>query len=131
MEAKDGGEGGVVKSAIAVVAIECSGVVGEIGFENIEIAVAVVVGNGGTHAGLFAAVVIEGSASGHGEIGEGSVAIVVIEDAGGAVPGNIDIRPALVGVVQRRNAESVVARGRIDVSCGGDGLESAMAAVSI
>src|SRR5260370_27944300 len=106
MEAKAGGEGGVVKSAIAVVAIERSGVVGEIGFENIELAVAVVVGNGGTHAGLFAAVVIEGSASGHGEVGEGSVAIVVIEDSGGAVPSNIEIRAALAVVVPRWNADN-------------------------
>src|SRR5258708_30935016 len=115
MEAKDGGEGGVVKSAIAVVAIECSGVVGEIGFENIEIAVAVVVGNGGTHAGLFAAVVIEGSASGHGEIGEGSVAIVGIEDAGGAVASNRGIGPAILRGGGRGNAGSRVAVGLIGV----------------
>src|SRR5260370_17943742 len=130
MEAKAGGEGGVVKSAIGVVAIERSGVVGEIGFENIELAVAVVVGNGGTHAGLFAAIVIEGSASGHGEIGEGSVAIVVIKDAGGAVAGNIDIGPAIVVVVEGGDAGSVVAAGLDDGDFFVDDLDVSVAPVA-
>ena len=46
VEAEAGGIGDVVEGAVAVVAIERRGVVGEIGFEDIELAVAVVVGDG-------------------------------------------------------------------------------------
>ena len=46
VESEAGGVGDVVESAVAVVTIESGGVVGEIGFEDVEFAVAVVVGDG-------------------------------------------------------------------------------------
>jgi len=45
VEAEASGISNIVKSAVAIVAIESRGVVGEIGFENVEVAVAVVVGD--------------------------------------------------------------------------------------
>ena len=46
VQAESGGEGDVVECAVAVVAIEGGGVVGEIGFEDVELAVAIEVGDG-------------------------------------------------------------------------------------
>ena len=45
-------------------------------------AIAVVIANSGTHAGLLASVFVEGRACGNGYVGESAVVIVVIENAG-------------------------------------------------
>src|ERR1017187_7775252 len=48
----------VQKAAVAIVAVESGGVAGEVGLEDIEVAVAVVVGGGGSHSGLLAPVFV-------------------------------------------------------------------------
>src|SRR5579864_87367 len=60
MSAESGRIGYIGEGSVAVVVIERRGVVGKVGAEEIEIAVAVVVGNGGAHAGLLATVRIVG-----------------------------------------------------------------------
>ncbi len=60
--ASAGGVGLVGEGAVALRAVEGRGVVGEVGLEEVEVAVAVVVGRGGAHAGLLAAVFVVGGA---------------------------------------------------------------------
>ena len=60
---------------------------------------------------MCAAVFVEGGAGGDGDVGEGAVAIVVVENAGGAVAGDENVGPAVVVVVERGDAEGVVAVG--------------------
>src|SRR5580692_8595865 len=76
-----GGEGYVVESAVSVVAVEVAGIVGEIRLEDIEPAIAVVVGNGHAHPCLLVAVFAACASSHYGDIGERSVVIVAKEDA--------------------------------------------------
>ena len=76
--------------------IEVAGVVGEVGLENVEPAVAVVVGHGHAHAGLLVAIFAVGATRDDGNIGERSVVIVVEQDAGLRVHRHINIRPAIV-----------------------------------
>jgi hypothetical protein len=78
--------------------------------------IAVVIAGGGTHSCLFAAIFVKGDPSICGNIGEDSVPVVVIEDARGAVAGDIDVRPSIFIVVERRNAEAVVTVGLLDVA---------------
>ena len=80
---------------------------------------------------MLAAVVVEGGTGGHGDVGKGAVVIVVVEDAGGAVTGNIDVGPAIVVVVKGGNAEGVMPVGLIDVSFGGDVFKFAGAEIAI
>src|SRR5690348_12170805 len=105
MQAETGGEGRVGERAVAVVVVEGGGVVGEIGFEDVEIAVAIVVGHGRAHAGLGAPVLVEGGAGHHGHVGKGAIVVVVVENAGRAVASDINVRPAIVVVVQSGDAE--------------------------
>src|ERR1700680_1101275 len=53
-----GFDGNVQKAAVAIVAIQSGGVAGEVGLEDIEIAVAIEVGGGRSHSGLLAPVFI-------------------------------------------------------------------------
>src|SRR5437016_2000929 len=109
MQAEAGGEGGVGEGAIAVVVVERGSVVGEICLEDVEPAIAVVVGNRGAHAGLGAAVFVERSSGNNGNVGKGAVAIVAVQNAGSAVAGDVEIGPAVVVVIERGDAEGVVA----------------------
>jgi hypothetical protein len=131
VEAKAGGISDVVESSIAVVAIESGGVVGEICFEDVQLAVTVEVGDGRAHAGLSVAVFVEGGASGDGDISESAVAIIVIENAGGAVAGDENVRPAVIVVIESGDAQGVMSIGSIDVGFCADVFESAVAAVVI
>src|SRR5689334_2118703 len=108
--AETGGKSHVRKRAVSVVVVESGGVVGKVRFENVRTSIAIVVGNGGAHARLFAPVLIEGNSAEDGCIGKSAVTVIVVKNAGSAVAGDIDIRPAVVVVVQSRDAETIVAR---------------------
>src|SRR5579863_527276 len=95
--------------AIAIIAIERRGIVGKIRLENVGAAVVIVVSDSRTHAGLFASILIEGHAGLRGDVDEGSIFLVVIKNAGGAVAGHVDVGPAIVIVVESGNAEAIVA----------------------
>ena len=131
VQTEAGGESHIVKVAIAIVAIERGSVVGEIGFENIELAVAVEIGDGRAHAGLLRAIFVEGRAGNDGDIGKRAIVIVVIENAGSAVAGDVDIRPAVIIEVESGDAESVVSGGLVDVRLGGDVFKFAVASIVV
>src|SRR6185437_7956872 len=79
VDAETGRIGYVVEGAVTVGVVEGGGVVGEIGLEDVQVAVAVVVGDRGAHAGLLAPILIEGNAGVGGAIGEGTVVIVAVQ----------------------------------------------------
>src|ERR1019366_9964269 len=91
----------VSKRAVPIVVIKRRGVVGKVGFEDVEAAVAVVVADGRAHASLLAAVFVERCASDYGHVGKCSVVVVVVENAGRAVAGYINIGPAIVVIIER------------------------------
>ena len=97
-----GRERHVAEGAVAVVVIEVAGVVGEVGFENVEPAVAVVVADGHAHSGLLVAVLAVGASGHDGDIGEGSVVIVAEQNAGLGIDRDVNIRPAVVVEISRR-----------------------------
>ncbi len=105
VQAQSRGRGRIGKGAVAVVAVQRRSIVGEIGFENVEMAVAVVVGDGRAHACLLAPVFVEGGARGDGDVGEGSIMIVAVENAGRAVAGDVNIGPAIFIEIERGDAE--------------------------
>src|SRR4029077_14417223 len=82
VDANPGGKGSVAEGSIAVVVIEVAGVVGEVCFENVEPAIAVVVGHAHAHAGLLVAILAVGDAGDDGLVGKGAVVIVAEQDAG-------------------------------------------------
>src|SRR4029077_10238078 len=131
VQAEPGAIGDIVERAVAIVAIQGRGIVGKISLENVQLAVAIEIGDGGTHAGLRAAVFIEGRSGGDGNVGEGSIAIVVIQNAGSAVASDKNIRPAIVVKIQSGDAKRIVPGGLIDVGFLGDVFKRAVAAIVI
>src|SRR5581483_4870774 len=109
-----GGESGIGEGSIAIVVIERGAVVGEVGFEDIEAAIAIVVGHGRAHACLLASVFVEGGACDYRNVGESSIVVVAIENARRAVAGDVDVRPAVVIEIKRRDAEGIMSSSLLD-----------------
>src|SRR5205807_7640996 len=81
---------GVLKIRAAEIVVERRRVAGEIRFDQIEIAVEIVIGGGDAHAGLRLAVGAERAAVFDGDVGERAVLLVLIERAGGGMVGDVN-----------------------------------------
>ena len=117
---KTGSAGDVVEVVIPEVSIERIGVVGEIGLENVQASVAVVVGGGGAHAGLLAAVLVHGESAGQTHLFKCPVVLVVKVQTGRGVAGDIDIGPAVVIEIAGQDREPVILRRSLDPGLFGD-----------
>ena len=100
-------KGAVFEISIAAIAIQRMGVAGEIGFEDVEVAVAVVIGGGDSHASLGLAVGAEGGAGVNANIHKFSVLLVLVKSAGGGIVGHVDFRPAVIVEIGGEHAQSV------------------------
>ena len=76
--------------------------------ENIEEPVAVVVANGDAHAGLSASRLVQSGSGEHAHFGERSIVIVVEQQIGIAVVGDVNVRPAIVIEVAEHDTETVI-----------------------
>src|SRR6267378_811085 len=104
-------ESGVLKICIAKIAIKRGRVTGKIRFDEIEVAVEIVIGGGDAHAGLGLAIGAESAAGFHGDVGEGAVFFILIEGAGGGIVGDVNVRPAIVVEIGGEHTEAVGAVG--------------------
>src|SRR5579864_4049381 len=93
--------------------------------------VAVVVTDRRSHARLLASIFIEGRACSHRSIRKGSVVIVAIENARGAVARDEDVRPAIFVEVERGNAECIMPIGLVDVRLRGRVFKGSIAAIVV
>src|SRR3954464_9023066 len=112
VQAKTRGERGVRKIAITIVSIERGCVIGKIRLEDVEVAIAVIVGNGRSHSSLGPPILVEGCAGYNPYIGECPIAIVAIKNARSAITGHIDIGPSVIVVIQSGDTEAIMP-GRI------------------
>src|SRR5713226_6473839 len=131
MQTESRGEGNIRKDSFTVIAVQGRRVIGEVGLKNIQPSVAVVIGDGCSHARLLAAIFVECYPSHHRNIGESSIVIVVIKDAWGTIAGYVDIRPAIIVKVEGGNAEGIVSTGLVYVSLGGNIREGPVTAILI
>src|SRR5437870_3609383 len=92
-------------------------------------AFAVEVPDRGTHASLLATVFVERNARHHRDIGKSSIPIIVIKNAWRTITGYVNIRPSVVIIIKRGNAERVVSFGPINASLGCDVHESTVTTV--
>ena len=124
-------EGGVFEICAAEIVVERRRVAGEIGFDEIEIAVEIVIACGNTHACLGLAVGAESAASFESDVGEGAILFVLIEGAGGGVVGDVNVGPAVVVEIGSKDAKTVSAVGLEDAGFFGDVGERAVTVVVI
>src|SRR5258708_35891904 len=116
---------------MAVVGMRGGGVAKKIVLKRARPPVAVVIRAGGSHPRLFAPVFVKCNTGHDRDIREGSVVIVVIQNARSAIAGHVNIRPAVVIEVQSRNAERKMTVGAIYVGLGSNIGKSTVAAVLI
>src|ERR1017187_3424373 len=75
--------------AVVVVVVEVVGIVGEVGLDDVGPAIAIVVGGVDAHASLLAAITTVGDAGLDADLGESAFAVVVVEQAGRRVVGDV------------------------------------------
>ena len=92
-EARRSGE--VVEVSLAVIVIKAVGVLGEVGFEQIEMTVEIIVANADAHSGLLHAVIAEGYAAEHAFFPKRSVMVVHEEQTWGGIARHKDVCPAV------------------------------------
>jgi len=109
--------------------IERRRVASEICFDDVEVAVHVVIGGGDAHASLRFAVGAESATGFERDVSEFSVVLVLIERAGGGVVGDVNVGPAIVVEIGGEDAEAVSAVGAEDSGGFGDVGESAVTVV--
>src|SRR5713226_9324254 len=107
MQTKSRGKGNIRKDSFTVIAVQGRRVIREVGLKNIQSSVAVVIRDGSSHARLLAPIFVERYSCHHRNIRESAIAIVVIENAWGAVACYIDIWPAIIVKVEGGNAEGI------------------------
>ena len=131
VQAHPGKIGDVAEGPVLVVVVEVRGVVGKIGLEDVETAVAVVIGHAQAHAGLLLPVLVVGAAGEHRNVGERPVVFVLEEDARLRIHRHVDIRPAVVVEIVGHGGDGVTRAGLRDARPLGDVLESPVAVVVI
>src|SRR4029077_19476186 len=101
-----GTEAGVSKRGVAIVLIESVALVGEIGDDQVGPAVIVVIGEVDAHAGISAAVAVDGYLRRQTHFFKRAITLVVVEELDHGVVGDKEIDVAIAIVVRQRNAES-------------------------
>src|SRR6266849_3063979 len=105
--AQAGLKDGVVEGAVAIVVVQVRGLVGVVGLDDIEPAITVVIADADAHAALRRAIFIEGAADFRADFSEGAILVVAIDTAGYGVAGDVNVGPAVVVEVGRRDTETV------------------------
>src|SRR6266566_5173505 len=105
--AETGGECGVFEVCGAKIVIQRRSITGEIGFDDVVIAVEIIVRGGDAHTGLRFAVGTERTAGFHGDVGEFSIFAILVEGAGGGIVSDVNVRPAIVIKIGGEDAEAV------------------------
>src|SRR5580704_12928486 len=102
--------GNVIKVIVTTIEVERWGVVAEVRFDDVLIAVVGKVVCRKAHACLLGTILVVRHAGFLSDVGERSVLVVVIQNAGGGVAGNVDIRPSIMVEIRCQRGESVTSR---------------------
>src|SRR5229473_3114309 len=122
---------GVLEIGAAEIVVKRGCVAGKICFDEIEIAVEIIIGGGDAHARLGLAVGAESAACFYGDVGESAVLLILIESAGGGIVGDVNVRPAVVVEIGGEHAEAEGAVGLQDAGFFADVAERSVAVVVI
>ena len=127
----------VLEDAVAQAAVERGEILGEVGGEEVEDAVAVDVADGEPHAGLGGPVGVEGAPLPRGDLREDALPLVAIEVVRVGVVGDVEVDAAVAVVVGGAHARSrspgpcppCRGRRRVDEALPVDGTEEVVAAL--
>ena len=105
-------KGGVLKCGASQIVIEGRSIASKIRFDNVKIAVKIVIGGRYAHSSLRFAIGTERTASFHRDVGKFSVFTILIESAGRGIVGDVNVRPAVVVKIPGKYAEPIRPIGR-------------------
>ena len=126
------GRGGqVVEELTLHIAIEDRRIVAEVGEEEVEVAVTVIISHGDAHIGLLLAVAIHRHPGFHGAFREGPIMIVAEQQVGRGVAGHEQVGPGVVVVVKRHRRQTVASAGLQQAGFFGDVRKGAVAIVVV
>ena len=131
VHADSGSEGDVAEGTVAVVVKEVTGIISEVGLENVKPAVSVVVRHPDSHAGLFPALIVNGGAAHQANVGERAIVVVVEHDASFGIDSHVDVRPAVVIEIVGDGADGIARARLLDAGLLGDVGESAIAVIVV
>src|SRR5439155_4436897 len=104
----------VVDGTVSIVVVLVRRVVAEVGLDDIEPAVFVVVGYGNAHPGLLLPVIVQRRAGGNAGLLEGPVLLIVIQQAGLRVARDVQVRIAVIIQIRSDRGEAVTSGGLAD-----------------
>src|SRR6202162_2768339 len=107
VRAQPRGERGILEVARALIVVERRGVAGEIGLDQIEVSIQIVIRRGNPHAGLRLSVRAQGTPRFHGDVFQRSILFFVIESAGSRVISHVNIRPTVIIKIGSEHAQSI------------------------
>ena len=121
----------LIEISLAVVAVEPAGISDEMGLEQVQMPIEVVVANADAHAGLLHAIVAERNAAHHAFFAKRAVMIVHEQQARGGIAGHEDVGPAIFVEIGGDHGHSVALGGSGDAGLFGHVGECAIAVVAI
>ena len=131
MGAESGVERDIVEENAVLVLVQGRQVAGKVRFGDIQEAVAIVVRDGNAHARLKLPVDVIGDSGLRGDVREGAVPVVAIEEAGSHVASHVHIGVAVVVEIRGHRSQRVTPARLEDASGGRDVFESSRAQVAV
>jgi len=123
--------GDIIEIGLSVVVVENARVVGEMGFEEVQVAVEVIITDADAHASLLVAIVAEGHATENAFFAERAVVIVHEQQAGSGIASDVDIRPAILVEIGGDHGHAVALGKSGDAGLLADVSEAAITIVAI
>ena len=117
--------GFIIEEPVSEVSVERRSFVHEVGLDDVDAAVVIVVRRRHAHAALLLPGVTVRNAGFDRDVGERSVAIVAVEQAWCGIAGDVDVRPAVIVEVGHDDTQAVMKPLDEDAGFGGDILETA------
>src|SRR5205823_6152663 len=108
---------GVFEACPAEIAVERWSVASKIGFDEVEIAVEIIIGSGDAHAGLRLAVGAQRAAGFQCNVNERPVFLVLVWRTGCGIVGDVNVRPSVVVEIGGEHAKAIGAIGFEDAGC--------------
>ena len=109
MRAESRRERGIFEIGAALIVVERRRVAGEVSFDEIEIAVQIVIRGRDTHTRLRLSIRTESASRFNRNILKLSILLVLVESARGRIVRHINVRPAVVVQVRRQNSQAISA----------------------
>src|SRR5262249_7968572 len=111
LHTKSARNGHIVERIFSQIAVEDGGVVGEMRFQDVQIAVQVEIPDANSHSRLFVAIFVQSDAAFEADVFERAVVVIAEQEAWRGITGDVDIGPAVVIEIRGHGSHHVATLG--------------------